>query len=36
MTIVGTDGSHPSEAVHHAWYKEFLYRMGDVNVNNGN
>jgi hypothetical protein len=36
MTIVGTDGSHPSEAVHHAWYKEFLYRMDDVNVNNGN
>jgi hypothetical protein len=36
MTIVGTDGSHPSEAVHHAWYKEFLYRMDDINVNNGN
>ncbi|CAB4164838.1 SGNH_hydrolase domain containing protein [uncultured Caudovirales phage] len=36
MTIIGTDGSHPSEAVHHAWYKEFLYRMDDVNVNNGN
>jgi hypothetical protein len=27
MTIVGDDGSHPSEAAHHAWAIEFLDRM---------
>jgi len=36
MTIVGIDGSHPSEAAHYAWYMEFLNRMEQVNANNGN
>lgn len=32
LTIIGNDGSHPSEAVHYAWYKEFLYRMEEVDA----
>jgi hypothetical protein len=36
MTVVGNDGSHPSEAVHYAWYKEFLFRMEEIDVNTRN
>jgi predicted TIM-barrel fold metal-dependent hydrolase len=37
MTIFGSDKTHPSEAVHYAWFKEAMYRIKEVeNVNNGN
>lgn len=37
MTIVGTDDTHPSEAVHYAWFKEAQFKLEEsLNVNNGN
>ena len=37
MTIVGSDNTHPSEAVHYAWFKEAVYRIKEVeDVDNGN
>lgn len=27
LTIIGNDNSHPSEAVHHAWFKEFQFQL---------
>lgn len=37
MTIIGNDETHPSEAVHYAWFKEAEYQLErSKNVNNGN
>ena len=37
MTIIGNDGTHPSEAVHYAWFKEAEFQLQEaINVDNGN
>jgi hypothetical protein len=37
MGIIGNDGSHPSEAVHYAWFKEAEFQLQEaINVDNGN
>ena len=37
MTIIGNDGTHPSEAVHYAWFKEAEFQLQEAtNVDNGN
>ena len=37
MGIIGNDGSHPSEAVHYAWFKEAEFQLKEaINVDNGN
>jgi len=37
MTIIGNDGTHPSEAVHYAWFKEAEFQLQEaINVDHGN
>lgn len=37
MSIIGNDDTHPSEAVHYGWFKEFMYMIKESdNVDNGN
>ena len=37
LSIIGNDGTHPSEAVHYAWFKEAEFQLQEaINVDNGN
>jgi hypothetical protein len=37
LSIIGNDGTHPSEAVHYAWFKEAEFQLKEaINVDNGN